>query len=138
MLNMRHYDRGDSLRLCAVSRDGGATWSRTWEESQLVEPRCQGSILNYAPQGGKSSRTLLFSNPRSLKRENMSIGVSRDNGHTWSRFVTVFKGRAAYSDLVCLPDGSVGILYENGDPGGKEELYRRISFETVSPVRLFD
>ena len=121
-----------------MSRDGGATWSRTWEESQLVEPRCQGSILNYAPQGGKSSRTLLFSNPRSLKRENMSIGVSRDNGHTWSRFVTVFKGRAAYSDLVCLPDGSVGILYENGDPGGKEELYRRISFETVSPVRLFD
>ena len=52
--------------------------------------------------------------------------------------MTVFKGRAAYSDLVCLPDGSLGILYENGDPGGKEELYRRISFETVSPVRLFD
>lgn len=91
MLNMRHYDRGDSLRFCAVSRDGGATWSRTWEESLLVEPRCQGSILNYAPQGGKSSRTLLFSDPRSLKRENMSIGVSRDNGRTWSRFVTVFK-----------------------------------------------
>lgn len=138
MLNMRHYDRADSLRLCAVSRDGGTSWSRTWEETQLIEPRCQGSLLNYAPHGGKPSQTLLFSNPRSLKRENMSIGVSRDNGRTWSRFVTVWKGRAAYSDLVCLPDGSVGILYENGDPGGREALYRRISFETVSPGRLFD
>lgn len=138
MLNMRHYDRGDSLRLCAVSRDGGATWDRTWEETQLVEPRCQGSLLNYAPRGGKPSRTLLFSNPRSLRRENMSIGVSRDNGRTWSRFVTVWKGRAAYSDLAALPDGSVGILYENGDPGGKEDLYRRITFETIPPTRLFD
>ena len=138
MLNMRHYDRADSLRLCAVSRDGGSTWNSTWEEPQLIEPRCQGSLLNYTPRNGKPSRTLLFSNPRSLKRENMSVGVSRDNGRTWNRFVTVFEGRAAYSDLVYLPDGSIGILYENGDPGGKEALYRRISFETISPARLFD
>lgn len=135
MLNMRHYERRDSLRLCAVSRDGGATWRSTWEEPQLLEPRCQGSILNYVPQGSKPSKTLLFSNPRSLKRENLTIGVSRDNGCTWSRFVSVYKGRAAYSDLVCLPDGSVGVLYENGD---KDELYKRISFGVVSPVRLFD
>lgn len=138
MLNMRHYDRADSLRLCAVSRDGGATWSRIWEEAQLVEPRCQGSLLNWALPGDKPSKTLLFSNPRALTRKNMSIGVSRDDGRTWSRFVTVWKGRAAYSDLVRLPDGSAGILYENGDPGGKEELYRRITFDIVPAERLFD
>lgn len=138
MLNMRHYDRQDSLRLCAVSRDGGHTWSETWEETQLVEPRCQGSLLNYAPAVERSSRTLLFSNPRSLRRENLSLGVSRDDGRTWSRFVTIWPGRAAYSDLVRLADGSIGVLYENGDPGGKEELYKRITFGTVSPEELFD
>lgn len=138
MLNMRHYERGDSLRLCAVSRDGGKSWVRTWEERQLLEPRCQGSIINYAPAGKKPCGTLLFSNPRSRKRENLSIGVSHDDGRTWSRFVTVWPGRAAYSDLVRLPDGSVGLLYENGDPGGKEALYRRITFEVVLPEQLFD
>ena len=70
--------------------------------------------------------------------ENISGYWASSSGKALSRFVTVSKGRAAYSDLVCLPDGSVGILYENGDPGGKEQLYRRISFETVSPGRLFD
>lgn len=138
LLNMRHYVRTDSLRLCAVSSDGGASWVRTWEERQLLEPRCQGSILNYAPAGEKPARTLLFSNPRSLRRENLTIGVSLDDGRTWSRFVTVRPGRAAYSDLVRMEDGSVGVLYENGDPGGKEALYRRITFEVVSADRLFD
>lgn len=138
MLNMRHYDRRDSLRLCAVSRDGGETWSRTWEETQLVEPRCQGSLVNYAPAGERPSATLLFSNPRSLRRENLSIGVSRDDGRTWSRFVTICPGRAAYSDMVRLADGGVGVLYENGDPGGKEELYRRITFSVVTPGQLFE
>lgn len=137
MLNMRHYDRADSLRLCAVSADGGATWKETWEETQLIEPRCQGSLLSYTPAGDKP-HALLFSNPRSRKRENLTIGISRDNGRTWNRFVGVWPGRAAYSDLVCLPDGSVGVLYENGDPGGKEALYRRITFEVVSAARLFD
>lgn len=138
LLNMRHYDRADSLRLCALSADGGLTWTDTWEETQLLEPRCQGSLLNYAAAGKKPARTLLFSNPRSRKRENMTIGVSRDDGRTWSRFVTVWPGRAAYSDLVRLPDGSVGVLFENGDPGGKEALYRRITFEVVPAERLFD
>src|SRR5699024_4793435 len=27
LLNMRHYERGDSLRLYAVSRDGGTSWN---------------------------------------------------------------------------------------------------------------
>ncbi|WP_295937973.1 sialidase family protein [uncultured Alistipes sp.] len=138
MLNMRHYDPKDLMRLCGVSCDGGETWSRTWEETQLIEPRCQGSILGYSFPGDKPSRTLLFSNPRSLRRENMSIGVSRDDGRTWSRFVTVWKGRAAYSDMVYLPGGAIGILYENGDPGGKEELYRRITFDVVTPAQLFE
>lgn len=134
MLNMRHYERGDSLRLCAVSRDGGRSWTRNWEERQLIEPRCQGSILNYTPFGAKPSSTLLFSNPHALKRRNLTIGVSRDDGRTWSRFVSVFPGHAAYSDLVCLPDGSVGVLYESGE----QELYERISFGVVSSGELLD
>lgn len=137
MLNMRRYNKRDSVRQCAVSRDGGQTWSHQWEESQLLEPRCQGSILNYALSESKPSSTLLFSNPRSRKRENMTIGVSHDNGRTWSHFETINKGRAAYSDLVRLPDGSVGILYENGEGAGKDDIHKRITFEVIASERLF-
>ena len=138
MLNMRHTDPKDLYRLCALSRDGGETWERTWEETQLIEPRCQGCLLNLSKRTGKPSRRLLFSNPRSVRRENLSIGVSRDCGHTWKRFITVWKGRAAYSDMTCLSDGSVGILFENGLPGGKEELYHQISFTTIPADALLD
>ena len=138
MLNMRHTDSEDLYRLCALSRDGGETWIYTWEETQLIEPRCQGVLLNYKDRKGRLTRNILFSNPRSLRRENLSIGISQDNGYSWPRFITVWKGRAAYSDMVNLPDGAIGVLFENGIAGGKENLYYRISFTIVPASRLFD
>ena len=135
---MRHTDSEDLYRLCALSRDGGETWIYTWEETQLIEPRCQGVLLNYKDRKGRLTRNILFSNPRSLRRENLSIGISQDNGYSWPRFITVWKGRAAYSDMVNLPDGAIGVLFENGIAGGKENLYHRISFTIVPASRLFD
>ncbi len=57
----------------------------------------------------------------------------------WYRRIVKTVGREPEITAEYKFDGlTLNILYENGDPGGKEELYRRISFETVSPVRLFD
>lgn len=128
MLNMRHTERADSLRLWGRSDDGGASWSATGEHADLPEPRCQGSILNWT-KGGRPTQTLLLSNPRDPhKRRNLSLSVSYDDGRTWSHLLTVRAGTAAYSDLVRLDRTHVGVLYENGDP---DNLYRRISFVPV-------
>jgi len=133
VLNMRHYDRPDSLRLYAVSADGGTHWCDRGEWPELPEPRCQGSMLNLTRKG-RPTRTLLFSNPlHPRKRLNLSLSVSRDDGRTWSHYRTVFAGPAAYSDLVRLDERHVGVLYENGD---EKDLYRRISFVAVDIAPL--
>ncbi len=129
MLNMRRFRRGDTLRMWAVSRDGGAAWADGGEDSALVEPRCQASLLNITDREGRPTSTLLFSNPHDARaRKNLSLGVSRDDGATWSRFVTVCPGPSAYSDLVRIDRRHVGVLFENGDTLA---LYRRISFASV-------
>ena len=129
LLNMRHYERGDSLRLYAVSRDGGTSWCCQGEHPELVEPRCQGSLLNLT-RGERPTRHLLFCNPHDpRRRHNLSLCESRDNGRTWIHLTTVCPGPAAYSDLVRLDRNRIGVLYENGD---EDDLYRRISFTIVT------
>lgn len=128
LLNMRRSTPSDSVRFYAVSRDGGESFSEQGRMQDLVEPRCQGSMLGLMTRSGKSSRTLLFSNPRSLKRENLCLTRSDDNGRTWKELEQIYRANAAYSDIVMLSPGCAGVLYENGEVGN---TYKRISFVTV-------
>ena len=47
----------------------------------------------------------------------MTIKVSYDDGATWPAEQEIYKGSAAYSSLVSLPNGMVGLLYERDDYG---------------------
>ena len=132
LLNMRHTDRVDSLRHWARSADGGTAWCGRGAHPELIEPRCQGSLLNLERRG-RPTRTLLFSNPHDPhQRHNLSLCASHDDGRTWYHLLTLCAGPAAYSDLVRIDRDRVGVLYENGDA---EELYRRISFVPVTLKR---
>lgn len=133
MLNMRNYNRqAGKCRIVAISKDGGNRFQTAYLDRALIEPRCQGSLLNYTPKG-KRSKTLLFSNPASeTKRNNMTINISHNQGKSWKKKVLIYPGQAAYSDMVVLPSGEVGILYENG----VNDVYERITFETF-PSQLF-
>jgi sialidase-1 len=129
MLNMRRSSSADSVRYFAVSNDGGQTFSKEGKAKDLIEPRCQGSVLNFENNQGKPSKRLIFSNPADAsKRINLSLRVSTNNGKTWKYFKQVYADRSAYSDIVQLDSERVGVLFENGD--GKE-TYRRISFSEV-------
>jgi sialidase-1 len=129
MLNMRRSSSADSVRYFAVSNDGGKTFYKEGKANDLIEPRCQGSVLNIENDRGKPSKELIFSNPAdAAKRINLSLRVSTNNGKTWSYFKQVYADRSAYSDIVQLDSERVGVLFENGD--GKE-TYRRISFSEV-------
>ena len=133
MLNMRNYNREESKsRSYVISKDGGKTVSKMQYLSELVEPICQGSTLNYM-KSGKISNNILFSNPASTdKREKMTIKLSQNNGTTWPYAFLVYPGPAAYSDLVNLPDGYIGLLYEYGTNNAYEKIgFTSISFETL-------
>lgn len=127
LLNMRNMNQHEKHRLQALSSDGGNSVGEIRHVPELMEPVCQGSIINY-PKRGNISDTLLFSNPHDVVRKNMSIQISRDGGNTWKKAVTVFEGHSAYSDMTVFANGDVGIIYENG----AENAYDRISFQRVS------
>ncbi len=111
-----------SRKIITTSADGATGWTKPVFHEQLWEPICMASIAAYPSKPG----TLLFSNPHTLghdkdgkpvpagrgKRENLCIKLSRDDGKTWPVNKVLDTGKAAYSDLAVLPDGTVLCLYE--------------------------
>ncbi len=109
-----------SRKIITTSADGATGWTKPVFHEQLWEPICMASIASH-PSG-----VLLFSNPHTLgldkegkpvpagrgKRENLCIKLSRDDGKTWPVNKVLDPGKAAYSDLAVLPDGTVLCLYE--------------------------
>lgn len=130
LLNMRSY-HGKHRRAVSYSKDGGATWSPVKLDATLIEPVCQGNILRYSwPGKGEKSR-ILFSNPASTKRDHMTVRLSYDEGKTWPVNRLVYAGSAAYSNLVALPKGRFGLLYER-------DGYRRVTFGVFAIDALTD
>ena len=126
--NMRMYTYREQhpCRAYLVSKDGGESYSgdMTFSE-ELIEPVCQGSILSVRKRNGKLSKMLLFTNPSSkVRRENLVMKESRDNGASWRVHTTIYPGKAAYSDLVQIDAGTVGVLFECG----KKSCYEKIAF----------
>ena len=117
LLSMRSY-HGKHNRAMAVSEDGGKMWGPVYLDNALQTPVCQGSILRYSwaeekDKGGKSR--ILFSGPAGSGRTHLTVRVSYDEGKIWPVSKVVNPGRSAYSNLVALPDGMIGVLYERGD-----------------------
>jgi sialidase-1 len=123
LLNMRNSAKADR-RAQSVSGDGGQTWTAPEYPPEQVEPRCQASLLRYDWPSGKKPGCLLFSNPASPRRNNLTVRLSRDDGKTWPVAKTLHEGPAAYSCLAVLADKTIGCLYECG----RTNAYERISF----------
>lgn len=120
MMNSRNQ-RGDvRARIVSISSDGGASWDSTYFDHKLIDPVCQGSILNVGEKKGKN--ILAFCNAADVKeRNNLTLRISFDEGSTWAKSIPVYKGQSnsgqgsdfsAYSDLVTLSQKHVGILFE--------------------------
>ena len=117
MLNMRSY-AANNRRLVAISKDGGETFTKPVEDKELIEPVCQASILRLPGEKGG----ILFSNPASVKREKLTVRLSRDEGKTWTHAKGLHTGPSAYSCLTVLPGGEIGCLYERGDKNPYETI----------------
>lgn len=125
--NMRNY-RNTHCRAWAISKDRGITWSPAADDEALIEPVCQASIVRYSFDTKDGKDRILFSNPASKKRENMTIRLSYDGCRTWPVAKTLHPGPAAYSDLAILPGGQIACLYEAG---------AKSPYETIT-VAVFD
>ena len=129
LLNMRNYAQDERHRKVSRSYDGGITWGDLESDTTLVEPICQASLERYQ-FSDEGDSILLFSNPASqVRRENMTVRASFDEGKTWEKKLLVHGPMAAYSDLVRLPDDNIGLLYEAGP--NQESPYYGIAFRRI-------
>lgn len=116
LLCMRNY-RGKQRRAFATSSDGGLSWSPPVHHKQVYCPTCQASIQRYSPPPAGHKNRILYSGPGGPGRKDMTIRLSYDEGKTWPIAKVLYHGSAAYSDLVVLPDGHLGCLYERDNYG---------------------
>jgi hypothetical protein len=62
----------------------------------------------------------------------MSLWLSRDGARTWSKPLPIYAEPSAYSQLIRLKNGDLGLLFENG----KTAIYERISFHRIAFEKL--
>ncbi|RRB04366.1 sialidase family protein [Larkinella rosea] len=111
LINSRNQSGDAKNRLLSFSKTAGESWEPVRIATDLPDPVCEGSMIDYQPSRRKT--VLLFSNPNSPKtRTNMTVRVSTDDGKTWSGGKEIYSGSSAYSDLVIQKDGTIGIVYE--------------------------
>jgi sialidase-1 len=122
MQNIRAYEKTRTHRLIAFSRDGGITFGAVAEDPELPDPRNNADIIRIAPdapEGSREAGMLLFSNTADeTRRLNLTVRLSCDSGRSWPVSKVLESGQAMYSVMARLPDGTFGMLYENGNAQG--------------------
>lgn len=126
MVNSRVNREG--MRYVHLSDDQGNTWISK-AEPQLVDPSCNASIIRYSSIANGDDRNLLiFSNANSAEaRENLTVKISYDEGHTWTKGKTIYSGGSAYSSMTVLQNGDIGVFFEKD--AYKENVFVSFSLE---------
>jgi sialidase-1 len=129
-------------RLYAYSDDGGETFSKTEARRELSYFRTDSSLISYPLGAGRSA--LLFSYPGSPRaRERMTVSVSLDQGRSWAHHKLIYEGASTYSDLVVLPDRTIGLLYgkdrieveKSGGSTPKQVVFARFNYEWLTEAK---
>ena len=132
MINARKWT-GAGVRKVAVSGNGGTRFRATENDDALFCNSTQGALLRYSfaedkASGGKSR--LLFSGIGGPKRQDGTVYLSYDEGKTWAHKRMTIPGYFAYSGLVRLANGDIGLIYEA--TGHTEIRFARITLDWLT------
>ena len=132
MLNMRNHGSPKHERAVSISNDGGETWGETKWDATLPESQCMASLHRLTWSSPQRPGVILFSNPASRsKRENLTLRASNDQGTTWPLSLTIDAGSAAYSHICTLPDGGIGLAWEEG--ATRNIVFRKLRLSELHP-----
>ena len=98
----------------AWSTDGGHIWSEPAVRRDLPDPVCEASIVRFTDATSHDRNRVLFYNPASASRVNMTVRLSYNERQTWEISKRIYPGPSAYSDLAIAGDMTVCCLYERG------------------------
>lgn len=121
--------RRNGARGYAISNDGGSSWEShgTWPE--MTTNACNGDMLRLSSNDdGNRQNILLHSIPNSMKRENVSVFISYDEGVTWQDPVRLCDGPSVYSSLTLQHDGTIGCYVEKNTADGCELWYQNFTY----------
>ena len=121
-----------------VSSDNGLTWKnepQTRFTTGISGNACDGEYMVWcSTKDGNPWNIALQTGPNSGSRQNVSIALSTDEGDTFGTPKTICPRGSAYSAVTVLPDGSLGVYYEeNGlSTGGYTMRFVRFSLDWAS------
>ena len=115
----------------------GETWhlpSQTRFTSGISGNACDGEYMVWCSTlEGNKWNIALQTLPNNSGRQNVSIALSTDEGATFGSPKTICPRGSAYSAAVVLPDGTLGVYYEeNGVYGGFTMRFVRFSLDWAS------
>ncbi len=115
----------------------GETWhlpSQTRFTSGISGNACDGEYMVWCSTVEGNPWNIAFQTlPNSSSRQNVSIALSTDEGATFGTPKTICPIGSAYSAAVVLPDGTLGVYYEeNGVFGGFTMRFVRFSLDWAS------
>ncbi|MGL5112323.1 MAG: LamG-like jellyroll fold domain-containing protein [Flavobacterium sp.] len=125
--------RNSGTRRFNISTDKGQTWGTPYNQTDITDPNCDGDIIRYTSTlDGYDKNRLLHTIPFAGNRTNVSVLMSTDEGASWPIRKTIFSGASAYSSITVLPDGSMGIYYENGENSTYQMYFARFSLNWLT------
>jgi len=115
LLSARNDGGAADTRYHFLSSDGGVNWTQTSHD--LAVSKVDIGLTRYsAVRSGDVEDRILVSAPMGTSsgpnRNNLAIWSSLDEGVSFGAPHQLVYGTSAYSDIVTLNDGSIGIIYE--------------------------
>ena len=132
IINARNQQGNTKTRITAYSNDGGANFEKAFYEDQLLDPICQGAILNIGYKQGKAILALVNASD-TIYRNNLSLHISYDEGLHWKKKVVIDRTKdlqkmkndfTAYADIIKMSKRKIGVLYERDN-------YQEIVFSII-------
>jgi sialidase-1 len=114
-LSARVDGPGNPLRRRAIflGTQQGLSWKLQGFDTEMPAYTNVDSGLISVRHGDR--QILLLSHPSDERRRTgLTISMSLDQGKSWAVHQQLNEGGANYSDLVQLPDGTIGVLYGDG------------------------
>ena len=117
-----------------VTSDRGMTWKKapkTRFTSGISGNACDGEYMVWcATKDGNPWDVAFQTCPDNSSRQNLSIAISYDEGETFTGKKVICPTGSAYSAATVLPDGTLGVYYEeNGIFGGFTMRFVRFSLK---------
>lgn len=108
-------------------------WGTPYNQTDITDPNCNGDFVRYTSMlDGYNKNRLIQTIPFASTRQNVSVLISYDEGTSFPVQKTIYPGPSAYSSITMLPDGTLGMYYENQDDGVFQLYFARFSLNWVT------